>query len=167
MIEKARKQHFRTADTVTFNSQFSTVRAAQTSSEDAQRAKPVLYHLPERAVVVWLTCQPADGLSDRAKLTRRIRGIEARAALFRRQEARRHRRPPSFMEQQEPDPSPDTTDRFPLVCKPTQCTFCLGNVRKLYLERIFEYATRNKIMNEVEKHLRTFLAQDPVPYPHP
>ena len=118
MIEKARKQHFRTADTVTFNSQFSTVRAAQTSSEDAQRAKPVSYHLPERAVVVWLTCQPADGLSDRAKLTRRIRGIEARAALCRRQEARRHRRPHLSWNNRNPIPRPTRQIGFPWCASP-------------------------------------------------
>ncbi|KAA6409899.1 MAG: hypothetical protein FRX48_06512 [Lasallia pustulata] len=38
MIEKAQKRHFREADTVAFDSQFSAAVAAQTSSSDAQRA---------------------------------------------------------------------------------------------------------------------------------
>ncbi|KAL2048926.1 hypothetical protein ABVK25_010779 [Lepraria finkii] len=78
MIEKGRKRHFRKADTVAFDSQFSAAGAAQTSSRDAPRAKPIEYHLPERAAVVRLTCTPADGLPEQGKLSRRIKAIEAR-----------------------------------------------------------------------------------------
>ena len=93
MIEKARKRHFRKAGTVAFDSQISAAGATQTSSRDAPRAKPIEYHLPERAAVVRLTCTPADGLTEQGKLSRRIKAIEARAALYHRQESRRRRRP--------------------------------------------------------------------------
>ncbi len=37
------------------------------------------------------------------------------------------------------DSGPYESDEFPLICKPTQCIFCLGNERKLYYGRSFEY----------------------------
>ena len=58
-------------------------------------------------------------------------------------------------------------DRFPLVCKPTQYIFCLGNKDKSYLGRIFEYATPHKMMNEAGKHLKKYAPEDRVPCPHP
>ena len=172
MIEKARKRHFRKADTVAFDSQFSAAGAPQASSRDAPCAKPIEYHLPERAAVVRLTCAPADGLTEQGKLTRRIKAIEARAALCRRQESRRHRRPQSHVKREEPDSSlGDSTEerkgRFPLICKPTQCIFCLGNASKPYEERLYEYAKPNKMMNEVERHLKRFASDDPISCPHP
>lgn len=171
MIEKARKWHFRKADTITFDSQFSVTKATPTSSPNTSHITPVTYHLPERAAVVRLTCTHADGLTEQAKLTQRIQAIEARAALCHRQESRR-RRPRYHIKQEEADASSGDLaekrmNRFPLVCKPTQCIFCLGNESKPYHERIFEYAKPNKMMNEVEKHLRKHSPQDPVPCPHP
>ena len=171
MIEKARKRHFRKADTVAFDSQFSVTGATQTFSPNTSPTKPVTYHLPERAAVVRLTCTHADGLTEQAKLTQRIQAIEARAALCHRQESRR-RRPQYYIKQEEADTSSgdlaeERVDQFPLVYKPTQCIFCLGNESKPYHERIFEYAKPNKMMNEVEKHLRKYSSQDLVPCPHP
>lgn len=126
MIKKARKQHFRIVNTVAFDARSSTTAIARTSSQDAQRAAPLLYNFPERTVVVQLMCQPAESLTDKAKLTWSIRMIEARTALCRRQESRRHRRLTSPPKQElsntsTEDPEEDTEDRFPLVCKPTQC----------------------------------------------
>ena len=172
MIEKARKRHFRKADTVAFDSQFQATAAAQTSSRETQRVQPIEYRLPERAAVARFTCKPADGLTEQGKLTRRIRAIEARAALCHRQETRRRRRPESQIKQEGSDALPgdseeDTKDRFPIVCKPTQCVFCLGNERKPYQERIYEYAKPNKMMNEVDKHLMKFSPEDQVQCPHP
>ena len=64
IIEKARKRHFRRADTVAFDSQFSAAGAPQASSRDAPYVKPIEYHLTERAAVVRLTCAPTDGLTE-------------------------------------------------------------------------------------------------------
>ena len=64
----------------------------------------------------------------------------------------------------ERSPEEDKTDHFPLACKPTQC---LGNERKSYEGRTFEYAWPNKMMDEVERHLNGFAPGDPIPCPHP
>ena len=47
-------------------------------------------------------------------------------------------------------------DDFPMVCRTTQCLFCLGDERLLYQHRVFEYAKPNRMMNEVEKHLKKY-----------
>lgn len=173
MIEKARKRHFRKADTVVFDSQFSVVRVAQTFSREIHHIKSIKYHLSERAAVIHLTCSPVDGLTEQGKLTQRIKAIEARAALCRRQESRRRRRQSqSHIKQDESDTSSEEStenrkDHLPLVCKPTQCIFCLGNEHRPYAERVYEYAKPNKMMNEVEKHLAYYSPMDQVPCPHP
>ena len=61
----------------------------------------------------------------------------------------------------------DAKEKFPMVCWPTQCLFCLGDERLPYLHRVFEYAKPNRMMNEVGKHLERFAPEDQVPYPHP
>lgn len=171
MLKKARKRHFRKADTITFDSQFSGTGATPAFSKNISHTTPLTYHLPERAAVVRLTCTDADGLTEQAKLTQRIQAIEARVALCHRQENRRRRRPQYRLKQEDPDSSSgdlaEERDRFPLVCKPTQCIFCLGNECKPHQERIFEYAKPNKMMNEVEKHLTRFKDDDAIPCPHP
>lgn len=65
------------------------------------------------------------------------------------------------------DSEDDKNDRIPLVCKPTQCIFCLGNERKSHLGRMFEYARPHQMMNEVERHLKRFAPTDEVPCSHP
>lgn len=105
MIEEARKRHFRKADTYAFDAQFAPHSTTQTSFQDAQGPKPTQYHLPERAVVVRLIQMSSDSLAERGKLTRRIRVIEAVAALCRRQENRRRRPPQSCIKQEQPDTS--------------------------------------------------------------
>lgn len=169
MMEKARKRHFRKADTIAFDAQFS---GAQTSSLDVQPAGPIQYQLPERAAVVRLTCTPSDGLTEQGKLTRRIEAITARAALCRRQETRRRRGPEPPIDPDESDavwadPDAGEEHQFPVVCKPTQCIFCLGDERKLYQGRIAEYSRPNKMMNEAERHLTGFASESPIPCPHP
>lgn len=110
MIEKARRRHFRKADTIAFNSQFSVTKATPTFSPDTSYITPVTYHLPKRAAVVRLTCTYADRLTEQAKLTQRIQAIEARAALYYRQESRR-RRPRYHIKQEEADASSGTWQR--------------------------------------------------------
>ena len=64
MIEKARKRHFRKADTITFDSQLSVTRAISIFSSNTSHITPVTYYLPERAAVIRLTCTHADGLTE-------------------------------------------------------------------------------------------------------
>ncbi len=172
IIAQARKWYFRTADTVAFDAQFSATTAAPTAAPDILPAKPIEYHIPERAEVVRLTCSPGDDLSDREQLRRRIEAIDARAALCYRRETQRRGRPKATIKQEESEgvvseSGEDAKDYFPMVCRPTQCLFCLGDDRLPYLHRIFEYAKPNRMMNEVGKHLESFAQEDPVPCPHP
>ena len=160
MIMQARKRHFRKADTLAFDAQFSDTVAAHTSLQGTHHTQPIEYNIPERAEVVQLTCSPSDGLSDGKKLRQRIQAIEARAALCHRRETQRRGRPKSTVKQEEEgavnESEEDTKDDFPIVCRPTQCLFCLGDERLPYQHRVFEYAKPNKIINEVEKHLKKY-----------
>ena len=61
----------------------------------------------------------------------------------------------------------DMKDAFPMVYRPTQCLFCLGDESLPYHHRVYEYAKANKMMNEVGRHLRRFAPEDQVPCPHP
>lgn len=175
MLEKARKRHFTNADTATLESQFtgSTVAA---SGEEVKSAVPLQYDIPERSDIVRLTCEPMGDLTDHEKHIWRIEALRARIALCSRQESRGRRRP-RFAYQSSglmtpPEGSPevleeDATNRFPLVCKPTQRIFCLGNEHKSDQGRTFEYARPNKMMDEVERHLKRFAPSDPIMCPHP
>jgi hypothetical protein len=171
MIEKVRKRYFRKADTISFDSQFSASsgRKIPVSGEPAARRK---YNIPERAEVVRWICQSAADLTDGEIFTRRIRGIEALAALCHRQETQRRGRSKWSVEQEGSETSSgeleeNITDSFPMECKPKQCIFRLGEGSKLYKDRIREYSTANKMMNEVEKRLKKFAPDDKVPCPHP
>lgn len=175
MLEKARKRHFRNADTSILEAQFAN-SSTTTSDEDVKPPVPLQYDISERDHIVRLTCKPVTNLTDHEKHTWRLEVIRARVALCDRQESRHRGRPPSTYQLMESITAPivfledseeDKKDRFPLVCKPTQCIFCLGNERKSYLGRIFGYATPHKMMNEVGRHLESFAAEDEVPCPHP
>jgi len=172
MIVQARKRHFRKADTLAFDAQFSATAAAPAVAPDSQPAKPIEYNIPERAEVVRLTCSPGDGLSARDKLRRRLQAIEARAALCDRRETQRRGRPKSTVQQEESEGAVNESEEdakydFPVVCRPTQCPFCLGDERLPYLHRIYEYSKPNRMMNEAGKHLERFAPEDQVPCPHP
>lgn len=172
MLGQARKRHFRKADTLAFDAQFSAITAARTVAPDTPPAKPIKYNIPERAEVVRLTCRPGDGLSAREKLRRRIQAIEARVALCDQRETQRRGRPKSTVKQEELEGAADESEKdtkhdFPMACRPTQCLFCLGDERLPYQHRVFEYAKPNKMMNEVAKHLKKYAPKDEVPCPHP
>lgn len=175
MLEKARKRHFRNAETATLEAQFvgSTIAA---SDEDVKPPSTLQYDIPERSDIVRLTCEPIADLTDHEKYIRRIEALRAQVAICGRQESRRRRRPRlahrSSALMTPPEGSPevlkeDKTDKFPLVCKPTQCIFCLGNERKSHGGRTFEYARPNKMMDKAERHLKRFAPGDPIMYPHP
>jgi len=172
MIAQARKRHFRTADTLAFDAQFSAAAVASTSTRETQRAKPIFYNIPERAKVVQLVCSPGEGLSDREQFRRRIQAIEARTALCDRREAQRRGRPKATIKQERSDGTMNdsdkaTEDEFPMVCRPTQCPFCMGNDSLPYHHRVYEYAKPHQMMNEADKHLKRFAPEDPLPCPHP
>jgi len=171
MVDKARKRHFRNADTDTLEAQFADT-AISASAKDAELTRPLKYNIPERDVVIRLTCEPVTDLTDREKHVRSIEAIKARAALCRRQESQRRGRPRSTFKPKElmnsseglaKDSEEDTTDYFPLICRPTQCPFCLGEERKSYEDRTFEYCRPNKMMEHVHKaHLRKYASNDEI-----
>ena len=168
MVAKARKRHFRTADTLAFDAQFS---AAAVPPRNLQRMTPIVYNIPERAKVIQLVCRPVEGLSDEQNFRRRIEAIEARTALCCRREAQRRGRPKVIVKEENKDSgigsSDDGATDFPIVCRPTQCLFCLGMENLPYHHRVYEYAKPHQMMNEVGKHLKHFAPEDPVPCPHP
>jgi len=171
MIEMGRKRHFRKADTIAFDSQFSASLGQKLTVSDESAARRI-YNIPERARVVRWICHPAAGLTDQEIFAQRIKGIEALAALCCRQETQRRGRPKWSVEKEEPELSSDDlkediVDKFPMECKPKQCIFCLGDERKPYEERTFEYCRASKMMDEVGKHLKEFEPDDQVPCPHP
>lgn len=143
MIVQARKRHFRKADTLAFNAQFTATTAAHMVTSDIQPAKPIEYNIPERAEVIRLTCSPSDGLSDREKLRRRIQAIEARAALCDRRETQRRGRRKSTVKQEESEDATnkseeDANDDFPMICRLTQSLFRLSDERLSYQDRVYE-----------------------------
>ena len=56
--------------------------------------------------------------------------------------------------------SKNTKDDFSMVCRHSQCLFCFDDERLPYQHRVFEYAKPNKMMNEVEKHLKKYALED-------
>lgn len=172
MIAQARKRHFRKADTITFDAQFSAEKVSYASAGDTPHAKPFTYNIPERAEVVRLVCSPGEGLTDRQRFRRRIEAIEVRTALCHRREAQRRGRPKVIIKPEESEGVLDDSDEgmkidFPMVCRPTQCPFCLGNESLPYHHRVYEYAKPHQMMNEAGKHLKRFAPADEVPCPHP
>jgi len=61
----------------------------------------------------------------------------------------------------------DADDDFPMVYRPTQSLFRLGDERLSYQDRVYKYVKPNKIMYEVEKHLKKYTPKDQVLCPHP
>ena len=172
--DKARQKWFRNADTIAFDAQFLEARPTPDRSPD--KAKPSRkYSIPERAEVLqWIDQAPANA-TEQEQLSRRIKGIEAMARLCRRQETRREVELASPENSDDPELSCGSLEpevkreaaEFPLVCMPRQCIFCLGDPRKTYDARTFQYTRTNKMLDEVEKHLSRFGPHDPVACPHP
>ena len=171
LLEKARKRHFRNADTNIIETQFAD-SSMTTSDENVKPPAPLQYDIAERGDIVRLTCEPTTDLTDHGKHVRRLETLQARVALCHRQETRHRARLEVTDATAESMKSPVELKEniqcgFPLICKPTQCLFCLGNEHKSYLGRMFEYAKPHQMMNEVERHLKSFDSTDEVPCPHP
>lgn len=64
IIVQARKRHFRKADTIIFDAQFSAEKVSYVSARDIPYIKSFTYNIPERAEVVRLVCSPGEGLTD-------------------------------------------------------------------------------------------------------
>ena len=146
------------------------------SDKDVKPPATLRYDIPKRSDIVRLTCEPITDFTDDEKHTRRIEALRARVAFCGRQESRRSSQRRSVdqssglitpLKGSSESSEEDKTDLFSLVCKPTQCIFCLGDERKSYEGRMFRYARPNKMMDEVERHLDRFAPDDLIPCPHP
>ena len=150
-----------------------------TSTEADNQASPVQviqsYHLQERADLVTLIHQyePDTKLDDLTAFERRLRGIQLLASVCSRQDTRRDLPKRSTASLLNPTPlwpdekSNDNKEDFPMICKPRQCVWCLGDTRKPYQARTFEYSRINKLLDEADKHLRPYASDDEVPCPDP
>ncbi len=166
MIKKSRKRHFWKIDTIVFDLQFSASSNQKNSmsNEFATRRK---YNISERVEIVRWICQSAIDLTDEKILTWRIKDIEVLTILCRRQKTQRRDRSKRSVEQEESKTSADDMKKnivnsFLTKCKSKQCIFCLSDDRKLYEKRTFKYSKVNKMLNEIEKHLKTFTSDDKI-----
>ena len=171
LLEKARKRYFRNANTNILEAQFAD-SCMSASDEDIKPPTPRQYDIAKRGEIIRLTCEPILQATDHGKHAQRLETIRARVALCNRQESRHRARLALTYQSTGSMPSPgdseeDIKDRFPLICEPTVCIFCLGNEGKSYLGRTFGYSTPHKMMNEAERHLKRFLPAAEVPCPHP
>ena len=167
-LRKARKKHFREADTREIDRQFANLSPSLQEHSNA-RVNPTAYEIKERGLVVQLTCDPSN-MTGQEKTDQRVRAIVARAALCSRQESHCRGRP-SY--RPEPEQIEDVREAkkeisFPMVCQPTQCIFCIGNESKSYESRLFSYCNVNKMRDHVERcHLRYMPPTLPVSCEHP
>ncbi len=65
------------------------------------------------------------------------------------------------------DSEEDRKDDYSIVCRPTQCLFCMSDDSLPNHHRIYEYIKPGEMMNEVERHLQRFVLKGQVLCPHP
>lgn len=87
MLEKARKMHFRIADTRGLGAQFANSFVIVLDADDHFSAS-LHYDIFERSSVVRFVCESSADLTDHAKHFRRLEILQARVALCARQESR-------------------------------------------------------------------------------
>ena len=179
-----RKLHLRVADTIAVEAQMNDYSNSVLPNDDSP-LRPVKYNIPERAE------------SDSERLERRITAINLRIALCRREESGLCRRSmptisslgldkfikavpelpelpdlQDFLQPPEPlysfeQSQQDDTNVFPLVCRPMQCPIYIGDERKSYQDRTFEFSKRDKSWNHADgAHLEAHLAYAPIPCHH-
>jgi len=119
LIKKARKRHFRNADTLELDAQFAD-SSFREPSRSVTRPERKVYEVAERDLVIRLTCDPVAPMTGHEKLAWRIDAIKARAALCNRQESQRRGRRKSNLKQDEVEDTPKArTESFPEICEPT------------------------------------------------
>jgi len=99
---------------------------------EKEYVEPVVQRqIPERARLAELICTFPKDLAPQDIVNRRITVIDLMTALcYKREVPRRYQRQVTPLQelnlkQESPDPSP-----FPIVCKKTQCPFCIGDESK-------------------------------------
>ncbi len=125
-LKKVRKRHFRNADTIAFDSQFSLFSTSK-FSEDTTQIQPIEYEFPEQEKLDQLLCNGLNDLTitNEERFDHRIETIKTMATLYSRRGTKRRGGPKSSIKQEQAKTTPeisdrDTKDPFPLVCQPTQ-----------------------------------------------
>lgn len=173
MLNKIKKRHFRNANTAILETQFIDASFAAFDKK-IRPSTSSQYDISERDEIVRLTCELIVDFIDHEKHVRRIEIFRTRMTLCVRQKSRRRQsksiqfswKQMIFFKTFLKNSKKNKHDRFFLICKFTQCIFCLDNERKFYQKRTAEYA-KLKMMNEVERHLKKFASSDSVSCPHP
>ena len=133
---------------------------------------PVIQHqLPERTQLQEVVCDFRTGLSVEDIVKRRIRTINFMIALCARQEVR-PRKERSITPKDHVKESLDSqpfldTDCFPLICKKTQCIYCIGKERLPFQGRIRTFCRTSYMWDHIEDHLSKEPAGQPVSCRHP
>jgi len=148
-----------------------------------EAAQPVIEHqLEERTQLQLVLCDLSKDLSPQAIVARKVSAINLQIALASRKElmTRQRRSAPTSkgpLEEESPvsasvpNPALDPfspASKFPLVCKKTQCIFCIGNEALSYGHRIRKFRRVSHMWDHVENiHLRDVPAEQPIFCPHP
>ena len=137
--------------------------------------EPVVHHqLPERTRLQEVLCDSRTDLSIKDIVKRRVRAINLMVELASRQERQTRKKrsvPPCSAELKEESPDSDPTsapDPFPVICKKTQCIFCIGNETLSLPDRTKSFCRPAIMMDHVEDvHLKYEPANKQVICRHP
>lgn len=145
IINKAWKQHFKKANIIIFNFQFSVTKVTQTSLQDVYCIKLIKYYLFKQAAVIHLTYLLINNLIEQQKLTWQIKIIKVRVALCSQQESCHCcSQFQSHIKSRDSETSlknfiENRKDHFFLMYKLKQCIFCLEDKHKSYKKWVFKY----------------------------
>jgi hypothetical protein len=160
-----RKNYFRNRHTEEIERQLNDL----TVSEE-EYVEPMVHHqFKERSRLEKILCTFPTNLSEKEILHRRIDAIDNMMRLCCRREVQSRKRRRVINKQglsvEEEAARPDP---FPLLCKETQCPFCIGNESMSYSQRTFSYCRPSKMMDHVERsHLREIQPNQPILCRHP
>jgi hypothetical protein len=167
-----REQYFNTIDTKEVNQQLGL--AVPDLKPDGWKPEAVVHDSEERRLIAAMLCDQTPGLTEEARLDRRIRTIKAMVTFCRVRQAPRQKRSSSsrgwgvVKKDEAEDEKIPQPQQFPTICSSTQCLFCLGDTRLPLESRIFCFSRPRKAREHVERqHLQFFNANDLIPCPHP
>jgi hypothetical protein len=166
------EEYFNTIDTKEVNQQLGL--AVPGLEPESQKPEAVVHDSEERRLIAAMLCDQTPGLTEEARLDRRILTIKAMVEFRRvRQAPRQKRSMPSgdwgvVKNEETKDKKIPELQQFPMICSSTQCLFCLGDTRLPHESRIFCFSRPRKAREHVERqHLRFFNANDLISCPHP
>ncbi|PVH69879.1 hypothetical protein DL98DRAFT_578123 [Cadophora sp. DSE1049] len=148
-----------------------------------EAAEPVIEHqLEERTRLQLVLCDLSKDLSPQAIVARKVSTVNLQIALVSRKElmTRQRRSAPTCKDPLKgespicaPIPTPaldplPPASKFPLVCKKTQCIFCIGDEALSYGQRTRKFRRPSHMWDHVENiHLRDVPAEQQIICHHP